>query len=161
MCYNVVLTATDVPLELLVITTIEMDPLEILSSGTDEWVCCAVVSITHGSKSNIMLLVLSQHVFLQITNTMLFTLSVYMMHENVSCAFLSLLSLLHPFFLCITIFLHLSILATVGIGKRSSNISSMTLPSHGHLISDPPETLNCMPINSTDKHASLLLTLQL
>lgn len=67
-----------------------------------------------------------------IINTMLLTVCVHDARKCLLCIFVSLLSLLHPFFLCITIFLHLPILATVGIGKRSSNISSMTLPSHGH-----------------------------
>lgn len=53
------------------------------------------------------------------------------------CIFVSLLSFftsssfpLYPLYH--HFFLHLSILAPVGIGKRCSNLTSMILPSHGH-----------------------------
>lgn len=94
-----------------------------------------------------------------------FTLSVYMKHENVSCAFLYLSSfyliLCFLSILRITIFLHLSILAPVGIGKRYSSLSKHDpSPSHGHHQSTTPwKTLDCMPIDSTSTFLILPLSM--
>lgn len=65
------------------------------------------------------------------------------------CAFLSLLSFyiillssLYPFYH--HFFLHLSILAPVGIGKRCSNLSSMTFPPSWQPVSNSLSHSECM-----------------
>lgn len=69
---------------------------------------------------------------------------------KMSCAFLSFLSFYFIIcflsILCITIFLHLSILAPVGIGKRCSSLSSMTPPPLMATDQCPPETLTACPL---------------
>lgn len=73
------------------------------------------------------------------------------------CIFVSPLLLLHPFFLsilCITIYLHLSILAPVGIGKRCSSLPAWPLPSHGHqsVIPKPPTACPLISQSTSSKH---------
>lgn len=74
------------------------------------------------------------------------TLSVYVIHKNVSMSPFFFIfpppPLYHPF-------LHLSTSAPVGIGKRCSSLSSMTSALSWPQGSEPPRPLNCMPIEST------------
>lgn len=89
------------------------------------------------------------------------THSVYMMHENVTCAFLSFL-LPHPFFpLCTTILLHLSILALVGIGKRQSNLSSMSPIMKTERSTHPSPKVHAVDstVNHPPEHESPVVTL--